>query len=433
MSNKITKIGLLGFGTVGREVFRILQEQKEYFARKMEYTIEVKSICVKDITKDRGIDKKYFTTDYESIAHDPEIDIIIELMGDCPEALEAIQLALQNKNSVVTANKAIMARHAKELFELAKVHDAEILFEASVAGAIPVLRSIREGLAANQIQSLYGIINGTANYILTKMTQEGADYADVLKEAQEKGYAEADPTADVMGHDAAYKLSILAMLCHGKIISVDDVFCRGIHYIKSLDIEMADKFGYVIKLLGITKVNGDHFEARVHPTMINKANPLAHVNGAYNAIEYKCNYAGDGMLYGLGAGGTPTAAAVVSDVIELVHSIRSENRINLQPSGFLSGSLVPAKPIDIQDLNSRYYVRFSVMDKPNVLSRITTVLGKNNISVQHLYQHGADKDQTIPLIIFTHDTLERDIRQALRDIDKMDFITQTTKIIRIEE
>ncbi len=433
MSKKIINIGLLGCGTVGQEVYRVIAGEQAFLQSKIDHTLQIKSVCVKDLHKDRGVDNTLLTTDYLSVVKDPAIDIVVELMGDCPEALDAMKTALAHKKSVVTANKAILAKHGKELFDLAKENGVALLFEASVAGSIPILRVLREGLAANQIESLYGIINGTSNYILTKMTQEGAEYEAALKEAQELGYAELNPEADVLGHDAASKLCLLVLMCRGTFLSVEDVFCRGIYYLKPIDFEMAEKFGFVIKLLGIYKKLGQEFEARVHPTMIPKHNPLAHVHGAHNALEYHGSLSGTGMMYGLGAGGAPTASAVVGDIIELARSQGVQNKVALDPAGFLSATLTQGKPKDILELTTRYYIRFSVLDQPNVLARITTVLGKNNISVQHLFQHGKEVDQTIPLIVFTHECCERDVRNALREIDRMEFITQTTKIIRIEE
>lgn len=434
MNRKITHVGLLGFGTVGQAVYELLQTNGDLLNQKMRTNISIKKICVRDLKKDRGnADKKLFTTHFEDVISDPDVSIVVELMGDCPEALAAIKLALSRGNSVVTANKAVMARHALELFDLARANNCEILFEGAVAGAVPIMRTLREGLAANRIRSLRGIINGTSNYILSKMTHEKAEFDVVLKQAQALGYAEADPSADVDGHDAAYKLCLLAMLCHGRVVKVEDIFCKGIHFIKPLDIEMAGQFGYHIKLLGITKIQGDEFEARVHPTMISKDNPLAHVNGPFNAIQYHTDYAGEGMLYGRGAGGKPTASAVVADIVELNRSIQSKNEINLEPTGFLPDFLKVAKPKDILDLRTRYYIRFSVLDKPNVLSHITTVLGQQNISIQHLYQHGEQEDKAIPVIVFTHVACERDVRAAIKVIDAQDYVTQVTKIIRIED
>lgn len=433
MTKQKIHIGLLGFGTVGRSVYEILEKNRSLFARKMNAEIVVKWVCVQDPNKERNIDAKLITTDAKKIAEDPDVSIVVELIGNKPEALEAIELALKNGNSVVTANKALIAKHGPHLFQLAKENGCEILFEASVGGGIPILRTLREGLGANHILTLKGIINGTSNYILSKMTGEGADFETVLKEAQSLGYAEADPASDIEGEDAAYKLVILAMLCHGKVVDVKDVFCRGIAYIKPLDIQMADQFGYVIKHLGITKLHGEEFETRVHPTMIPKHKPLAHVHGAFNAIEYDGDFAGRGMLYGQGAGGGPTASAVVGDIIELTRNILSQNQINLEPCGFLPKELTQAKPKDARDLVTRYYIRFSVLDKPNVLAQVTACLGHHGISIQHLYQHGEQEDQVIPLIVFTHEAKESNVRAALKEIDGKDFITETTKIIRIED
>lgn len=433
MKKSTLQIGLLGFGTVGTVVFDLLKKNKSLLKQKITSEISVKKICVKDLKKKRGVDKKYFTKSYKEIVSDSSIDIVVELMGDCPQALDAIKCALKNGKSVVTANKAILARHGVLLFELAKKHRCEILFEASVGGGIPILRALREGLAANRIDALHGIINGTSNFILSKMALEKCDFATVLKEAQKLGFAEANPSADIDGHDAAYKLCILAMLCHGRVIPVEDIFCRGIRFITPLDIEMADRFGYVIKHLGISKLHGDEVEARVHPTMIKKSDPLASVGGALNAIEYEGNYVGAGVLLGQGAGGNSTASAVVSDIMELARNIRSENKMTVEPTGFLPKFLKAAKPKDILTLKTLYYIRFSVLDKPNVLARITKVLGKYDISIKHLYQHGEKEARAVPVIVFTHESLEKNLRQALKEIDKMDFVQQTTKIIRIEE
>lgn len=427
------KIGLLGFGAVGAMVYEILERNGSSIAQKIKSRIEVAAVCVRNPDRDRGVSPKLFTKNFKDVVLNPDVKLVVELMGDCPEAYEAIKLALSKGRSVVTANKAILARHALELFQMARKNHCELLFEASVAGGIPVLRTVREGLAANHISSLHGIINGTANYILSRMTAEGADFDAVLKQAQEMGYAEANPASDVEGHDTAYKLCILIMLCHGKIISVDDIYCRGISYIKPIDLKMAQAFSYVIKLLGISRQHKDGLEARVHPTMISRTNPLAHVDGVFNAVQYHGDYVGEGMLLGLGAGGAPTASAVAADIMEVARNIQSQNKSPLEPAGFLTENLEAVKPRDILSLNTRYYIRFSVLDRPNVLAHITRVLGKHSISIQHLYQHGEEEEKAIPVIVFTHTANEKNIRAALKEIDHMDFITQITKIIRIED
>lgn len=433
MSAKKIRVGLLGFGTVGSAVFDLIGSHQVLIQRKTECEVSVEKICVKDLKKKRRVDSSLITNDYKSVVNDPHIDVIIELMGDCDEAYQAMKLALSLGKPVVTANKAILAKHGLELFQTAENNDTEILFEASVAGGIPILRTLREGITCNRIMALKGIINGTANFILSEMTNKGVTFEDALKIAQDKGYAEADPSSDILGTDAAYKLVILIMLCHGRVISVDQVFTRGIAYIKPIDIEIAKQFGYVIKLLGITKEDEAGFEARVHPTMIPKTHPLAHVDGANNAISYLGDYVGEGMQYGLGAGGGPTASAVVSDLIEVSRREAVGNTPFLSATGFEIKYLRADSPKDILNLEMSYYIRFSVFDRPNVLAQITRTLGEHKISVKHLYQHGAENQTEIPLIVFTHKTPEASVRKALKEIDQMDFISQITKLIRIEE
>lgn len=430
---KQIQVGLLGLGNVGQSVYELIQKNQELLQRKTLTDVVVTKVCVKNLKKDRKVSKELLTDDFKHVVQSDDVDVVIELMGDCDEALQAMKLALSLGKPVVTANKAVLARHGLELFQLAEKNNTEILFEASVGGGIPILRTLREGITCNQILSLQGIINGTANFILSEMTENNSSFDEVLKIAQEKGYAEADPSADVLGMDAAYKLVILVMLCHGRVISVDEVFCRGITYIKPIDIEIAKQFGFVIKLLGITKEDENGFEARVHPTMVTKKNPLAHVGGAFNAVRYLGDYVGEGMQLGLGAGGDPTASAVVSDLIEVARREAVGNTPFLSATGFQSQYLRKDTPKNMLDLETSYYIRFTVLDQPNVLAQITRVLGENNISVQHIYQHGAEDDQEIPLIVFTHKTKEASVRKALKEIDGHEFVTQTTKLIRIEE
>lgn len=431
---KNIKIGLLGFGTVGSAVYRLLEKNAELLTQQLGHRLEIKKIAVRDTSKKRDVDKSLFTKDFHKIVTDPEIPIVIELMGDVPEALEAIKAALSNGKSVVTANKAMIARHSAELFLLSETHNCEILFEASVCGGIPVLRSLREGLAANRILWLRGIINGTSNYILDQMAGQGFSFETVLKRAQELGYAEADPVSDIEGIDAKYKLAILSMLCYGKQVNVDDIYCQGIHQITATDIEMADRFDYAIKLLGITKSHGDGIEARVHPAMVPKTNPLAHVSGVANAVQYHADFAGTGMLYGAGAGGKATASAVVSDLMELARNLTLETRNVLSPIGFKLEGLTRIKPKPMADLMCGYYLRFTTIDKPSVLAQIAGVLGQNDISISSVYQRSTDgKKDNATIVILTHCSCEQDVQAALNAIDKMALITQTTQLIRIED
>ncbi len=300
----VIRLGLLGFGTVGQAVAEIIAQNQRLLCLKTGYAqVAIHKIGVRDLQKKRSLPAAFFSDDCKTVVADPAVDVVVEVLGDCDAAYEAMKLALSLGKPVVTANKAILARHGFELFQIAEANHTEILFEASVAGGIPILRTLREGITCNRILSLKGIINGTSNFILSEMTQKGLSFEAALQLAQQQGYAEADPAFDIQGTDAAYKLAILVMLCHGRVITVDQIFTRGIAYLKPIDIEMAGKFGYVIKLLGITKEDENGFEARVHPTMIPKNHPLAHVDGAFNAISYVGDFVGEGMQYGLGAGG----------------------------------------------------------------------------------------------------------------------------------
>lgn len=431
--SQFIKIGLLGFGNVGKTVYELLQKNASLLKLRLSKDIQIQKIAVKNLKKKRDVDASLLTDDYLSVVNDPDVDIVVELMGDYPEALEAIETALQNGKPVVTANKAMIAKHGPKLFDLASGKNVKILFEAAVAGGIPVLRLLREGLSANQILSLRGIINGTANYILSSMSVDKKPFAEVLKQAQDLGYAEADPTSDIEGHDSASKLCILSMLCYGVWIPVEKIYTQGITQISQLDFEMAKKFQYTIKLMGITKQDESGIEARVHPVMIPKKNPIAHINGAFNAIQYFGDYAGEGMLYGHGAGGGPTASAVVSDIVEMIRHIDVES-IDLTPTGFALGHLQKTDPISMDDLESAYYLRMTVIDKPNVLSQITGILGQHQISIQNLYQQGYQEErQEIPVIVFTHHAKEGNMQKALREIDQLESVVKPTYLIRIEE
>lgn len=433
MKDKIT-IGLLGFGNVGAAVYDLIRKNSDILAPKIPHPLVIKKIAVRDASKKRGADQSLFTTDWKSVATDPDVDIVIELMGDCPEALQAMTMALEGGKHVVTANKAMIARHGVTLFQLAKAKNSKILYEASVAGGIPILRALREGLPANRIETLRGIINGTSNYILSEMDARKLAFADVLKKAQELGYAEADPTSDVGGHDAAYKLCILIMLCHGVWIPVEKIYTEGITNVTALDIEMARQFDYTIKLMGITKANADHVEARVHPVMVPRDNPIAHVGGAFNAIQYRGDFVGLGMLYGQGAGGGPTASAVVSDILEICRSFERDERTHSSPTGYSLNSVKKIDPLPMGEISCPYYLRFTVVDKPNVLAQLTTILGRHEISIQHLYQHGfSEERKEVPVIAFTHRAKEKDVRLAMESIDKLDSVTKASQLIRIEE
>lgn len=433
MKNKI-QIGLLGFGTVGQAVAHLMNDNAPLIQQQVGATLHIAKICVRDAAKKREYAPAPLTTSWQEVVSDPQITFIVEVMGDTPDALEAMRAALSAGKSVVTANKAIIARHGPELFNLAQKNGCEFLFEASVAGSIPILRVLREGLAANRILKLRGIINGTCNYILDEMAQKGLGFAEVLKEAQRLGYAEADPTSDVEGHDARYKLAILAMLCYGKFIPVENIPCEGITKVTALDFAMAARFGYAIKLLGITRSDGLSVEARVHPAMVPKANPLAHVGGAFNAIQYRTDHAGEGMIYGKGAGGPETASAVVSDVMELTRNLHPHHKSLLSPIGFRLEGLTELSPRSLDEIEGHYYLRFTTHNHPGVLAQIAGELGKAGISISSVYQQEtSDSLESASIVMFTHKTREAAVQKAVAAIKKTGVTSGDSQLIRIED
>jgi homoserine dehydrogenase len=334
---------------------------------------------------------------------------------------------------VVTANKALLALHGREIFTAASEKGVEVLYEAAVGGGIPVLSAIRGNLSANNFTTVLGILNGTCNYILTKMTKDGAEFADVLKKAQKLGYAEADPTFDIEGTDTAHKLSILLSLCFGTRVAFGDIHTEGIGAISSLDIEYAKEFGYKIKLLAIGKRDGERIEARVHPTMIPVNYPLADVDGVFNAIRLTGDFVGPVMLYGRGAGMDPTASAVVGDVMEICRNILAGIGRRTAPLGFQENRLrdLPIKPIG--EIFSKFYIRFSALDKPGVLARIAGELGRNNISIESMIQTGRSAQESVPIVIMTHEAREMDVRKAISEIDSFDIVSERSNLIRIED
>jgi homoserine dehydrogenase len=342
-------------------------------------------------------------------------------------AREMILRALRKGKHVVTANKAVLAVHGNEIFAEAAEHGVQVGFEASVAGGIPIIKVVREGLVANNVSSIYGIINGTANYIMTKMTGEGAEFEAVLAEAQRLGYAEADPTFDIEGVDAAHKLAILASLAYGIPLSFDEVYTEGITKVSSLDIEFAGELGYKVKLLAIAKVSDGEVELRVHPTMVPDDYLISKVDGVFNAVYVRGDAVGETMYYGRGAGDMPTASAVVADVAEIAQGIRGGGSTPM-----FRVSDAPMKIRKIDDIRSKYYFRFSALDRPGVLSRISGIFGENNISIASVIQKERKAGEAVPLVILTHTATERDIRRAVEEIDRLDVVSAATRYIRVE-
>jgi len=432
------KVGLIGFGNIGVGVVRLLQENAETVQQKVGQKIVLKRIADLDITTDRGVtvDPGLLTTDVNQIFNDPEISIVIELVGGYEPAKTFVLKAIEACKHVVTANKALLALHGEEIYAAAARKGVEVQFEAAVGGGIPVLSAIKGNLAGNRFGSVFGIMNGTCNYILTRMTQEGADFGEVLQSAKELGYAEPDPTFDIEGVDTAHKLAVLASLCFGTRINFNGIHREGITGISGIDISYAAEFGYRIKLLAIGKRTDDgQLELRVHPTMIPLNNPLADVNGVFNAIRLTGDFVGPVLFYGRGAGQNPTASAIVGDLIALSRSICAgvQSR-RAAPLGFLDSSMVtlPLKPMS--EIVTSFMLRFTALDQPGVLAGIAGVLGKNGISIESMVQTARHNGgQAVPIVIMTHEAREGAIRAALAEIDSYDYISEKSRLIRIED
>jgi len=431
---KRVAVGLIGFGTVGSGVAKILLENAGLIRRRVGVPVELIRIADLDITRDRGVrlPAGMLTADARQILNDPAIDIVIELIGGYDTAKRMILDAMAAGKQVVTANKALLALHGEDIFAAAVHHGVDLGFEASVGGGIPVIHALTEGLAANAIQSIYGIINGTSNYILSRMTHEKQEFEVVLAEAQRAGYAEADPTFDVAGIDSAHKLVILTSLAFGTPINFKDLYTEGITHITQRDIAYAWKLGYAIKLLGIAKLVDGEIEARVHPTMIASSLPIAKVEGVYNAIQLVGDAVGDVMLYGRGAGDLPAGSAVVSDVISLARNLLKGAVGRIPPASFQQNQRRPLRMRPMDEISSLYYLRFMVVDRPGVLAQIAGVLGQFDISISSMLQQGRRAGQTVSIVIKTHMAKERDVQTALREINRMAFVSAPAVLIRVE-
>lgn len=427
---KQLKIGLLGLGQVGSGVYSILKSKGPALARKNGASLVIKEIAVRHRTKRRSVRPRGIplTTSARQLVRNPELDVIVELIGGIHPAKELILAALRSGKDVVTANKALLAEHGRELFTEAERLGRHLFFEASVGGGIPVIKVLREGLAANRIRSIYSIINGTTNYILTKMSEDHLDFKEALGLAQKKGYAEADPRLDLEGIDSAHKLTILASLVFGGWVSFRDIYVRGISSIRSEDISFAREFGYTIKLLAVAKKTADGIEAHVQPTLLPNAHVLSNVGGSYNAVFMQGDEVGDILLYGQGAGSRPTGSAVVSDLIDLAHldSLSGATR-------FFMPNLNPIRVRNISSLLSRYYLRFHVVDRPGVLAQISKVLGSHKISISDVIQKERRIGSVVPLILLTHGTQEHALSNAVKIIDRLPVVKGKTHVLRIEE
>jgi homoserine dehydrogenase len=428
-------VGLLGCGTVGTGVARILIENRDLILSRVGAVLNLKRVADIDQETDRGIrfDEGVFISDAFKVVDDPDIDIVIEMIGGEGIAKDLILKAIHNGKPVVTANKALLAVHGNVIFRSAMEHGVDLAFEASVGGCMPIIKSLRESLAGNHIKSMAGILNGTCNYILSQSTEDGSNFEDVLAEAQKNGFAEADPTLDVEGIDTAHKLAILTSLAYGMEINFNDIYIEGISKITPMDIEFAGQFGYRIKLLAITKDTGGAIEARVHPTMIPFSNPLSGVNGVLNAIVISGDAIGDMMLYGYGAGMMPTASAVVGDVVDLARNLLSGSTGRVPLLSFQMGHIRKIPVLPMEKTQVHYYFRFSALDRPGVLSKISGILGNYDISIKSVHQKGRGTKGAVPIVMLTHLAREADVQKALSDIYDLDVVSDRPVLIRIED
>ncbi|MEL7564327.1 MAG: homoserine dehydrogenase [Dehalobacterium sp.] len=431
---KMIKIGLMGVGTVGTGVIKVLLKNKESISQKVGAQLVIKRILDKDIQrvsskiKELGLTEDILTSDINDLVLDPEIDIIVEVIGGIEKAEKFIIKALENGKSVVTANKDLIAARGKELFDVAELHQADLFFEASVAGGIPVIQSLKENLAGNKIKHIMGIVNGTTNFILTKMTQEKKSFASVLAMAQELGYAEADPASDIEGYDAARKVAILASIAFNTRVTDASVYVEGITKISDVDIAYAHEMGYAIKLLGIAKEEAEEIEVRVHPAMIPLTHPLSSVNDTFNAVFVEGDAVGKTMFYGRGAGELPTASAIVGDIISAARNIRFCSK------GRLGCTCFEHKRIkSMGEISTKYYLRIVVKDRPGVLASIAAVLGNQNVSIATVIQKRINENNQAELVLVTHKVEEHNFNDAITVISGLSSVEKVESIIRVEE
>jgi len=427
-------VGLLGLGNVGAGVVKLLEDNAAAIEARLGARVAVRAIAVRAPDKERpvAVDRALLTTDVDGVIGRDDVEIVCELIGGEVEARDAALAAFRRKKHLVTANKALLAVHGEEVFAAAEAAGVDLYYEAAVCGGVPVIRALREGLASDRVLRCLGIVNGTSNYILSEMAGAGRPFAEVLAEAQKLGYAEADPTLDVGGGDAAHKLAILVMLCFGTTIDVGHIFVEGIQRLDPIDFEYAERFGYVIKPLVIAAEHDGAIEARVHPAMIPKNWLLASVPGAKNALYVESYALGPSLYYGAGAGMMPTAMAVVSDLIEVCRNIQA-GATGAMP--LRSYRALTHKPLrDMAELRSRYYLRFGVLDRPGVLGQITTILGEHEISIAQVVQDGPrDPDRPVKVVVLTHGAREGNVRHALQQIGRMTSVVERAALLRILE
>jgi len=432
---KTIRLGLIGFGTVGAGMVKILSQTNFLIERRLGAAVKLVKIADLDIKSDRGVPvaRNVLTTQADELLDHPEIDIVVELIGGLEPARSFILKALANGKHVVTANKALLAKHGDEIFSAVEDKKLCLGYEASVGGAIPIIRSLRESFAATRFKSIGGIVNGTANYILSQMSDSGRDFDTALKEAQDKGFAEADPTFDIEGTDSAHKVAILTRLAYGTGVNFDDIYTEGISGITSEDIQYAGDFGYRIKLLAISKMDGEAIDVRVHPAMIPADKPLANVGGVLNAVWVGDEWMEENILVGHGAGALPTGCAVLGDVVEIGRNILSGACGRVPPLAFQRSAIKDIAIKNISDIECEYFLRLRVADQPGVLSIISGILGEHSISIKSVIQKDRDLDGNgVPLVLMTHKAQEKNIQEALLKINRQEVVCRETHLIRVE-
>ncbi len=425
-TNKTLNIGMLGCGVVGSSVARLLQEDSGDFAARSGANLKLVKVAVKNLSTKRDfVSSSILTDDSASVVSDPSIDIVIEVMGGIEPARELILSAIKNGKSIITANKALLALHGAELFEAADKNKVDLYYEAAVGGAIPILRPMRESIVGDHVHRVMGIVNGTTNYILTKMDEEGSAFADVLKEAQSLGFAEADPTADIEGHDAAAKAAILAGLAFHSRVTSNDVYCEGISKISARDVEVARDMDHVIKLLAIAELTSNNqVSVRVHPTLISRQHPLASVRNAFNAVFVEAESAGELMFYGRGAGGAPTASAILGDLIAIARN-KTRGGEGHGESDYADLAIAP-----IDDVMSRYLIRLDVADKPGVLATVAQLFASHTVSIETVRQSG--RGDSAELIVATHSAPEASLKKTVTALAQSDVVKSVESVLRIE-
>lgn len=432
MKEQQVHVGIIGLGTVGTGVARVLLQQKELLKKRSMVTFVLKTIVELDWQKDRGLDLTGVncTTNVDEILNDPDINIVVETIGGYEPAFTFIRRALQNRKHVVTANKALIATRGRELFQTAQDNGVDLLFEASVGGGIPIVKGLREGLIANRIESMYGILNGTCNYILTRMHKDDMEFSEALKIAQAKGFAEADPTLDISGGDSAHKLTILSSIATNSLIPFDKLYVEGITGISKLDIDFAKTLGYTIKLLAIYRAFKDGFDLRVHPTLVKNSHLLSAVSDELNAIFVQGDFVGSTMFYGPGAGERPTASAIAGDIVDL-----SKDLLLKEGEKYCNRTINPSmdvKLIPVDEVSNRFYLRFFTKDVPGVLTKISGVLAAYNISISSMVQlETHEKENYVPIVLLTHEALEKSMKLALQEILRFEFVKEDHLRLRI--